>query len=150
MIYQRRLKTSMIKNIFSKIKFNWKSGITVALVSIPLSVSLAVASQSSPVEGIITAIWAGLVASLFGGSNYNIVGPTGALSGLLAAYALMHGSSSLAMLAIMCGVFILLAYVFKLERYLFFIPASTVHGFTLGVAFIILSINLILLLVSVA
>jgi SulP family sulfate permease len=127
----------MTKNIFSKIKLNWKSGITVALVSIPLSVSLAVASQSSPVEGIITAIWAGLVASLFGGSNYNIVGPTGALSGLLAAYALMHGSQSLAMLAIMCGVFILLAYLFKLERYLFFIPASTVHGFTLGVAFII-------------
>lgn len=116
---------------------NWKSGVTVALVSIPLSVSLAVASGASPVVGIITAIWAGLVASIWGGSNFNIVGPTGALSGILAAYALLHGAESLAVLAVVSGVFILLAWVFKLERYLVFVPASAIHGFTLGVAFII-------------
>lgn len=116
---------------------NWKSGVTVALVSIPLSVSLAVASGTSPVAGIITAVWAGLLASMLGGSNYNIIGPTGALSGLLAAYALIHGAASLALLAIVSGIFILIAYAFRLERYLVFIPASAIHGFTLGVAFII-------------
>lgn len=123
--------------IFSKLKANWKSGLTVSLVSIPLSVSLAVASHASPVMGIVTAVWAGLVASFFGGSNFNIVGPTGALSGILATYAIAHGQESLAVLAIVSGVFILLAYFFHLERYLVFVPGSAIHGFTLGVAFII-------------
>lgn len=126
-----------MQSIISKLKANWQSGLTVSLVSIPLSVSLAVASNSTPTAGIITAIWAGLMASLFGGSNYNIVGPTGALSGILAAYALVHGAGALPMMAIVSAVFIFISYIFKLERYLVFIPASTVHGFTLGVAFII-------------
>lgn len=123
--------------VLSRIKANWASGVTVSLVSVPLSVSLAVASEATPVMGIITAIWAGLMAALFGGSNYNIVGPTGALSGLLAAYALTHGMHMLPMLAILTGILILLAYVARLERFLVFIPASAIQGFTLGVAFII-------------
>lgn len=126
-----------MNQLLQNLKSNWKSGITVAFVSIPLSVSLAVASHTSPVAGIITAIWAGFVASLFGGSNFNIIGPTGALSGLLATYAIAHGDSSLGMLAIVAGIFTLVAYFFRLERFLVFVPASTVHGFTLGVAFII-------------
>lgn len=126
-----------MSSIFHNFKINWKSGITVALVSIPLSVSLAVASESAPTAGIITAIWAGLVASFFGGSHYNIVGPTGALSGILAAYALTHGASSLEMIAIIAGAMILVAYLLKLQRFLIFVPASTMHGFTIGVALII-------------
>lgn len=127
----------MVTTLLQNLKNNWKSGITVSLVSIPLSVSLAVASQTSPVVGIITAIWSGLIASIFGGSNYNIVGPTGALSGVLATYAIVHGAHTLPMLAVITGMMILVAYVTKLERYLVFVPASTIHGFTLGVAFII-------------
>ncbi|MFA9288846.1 MAG: SulP family inorganic anion transporter [Weeksellaceae bacterium] len=126
-----------LKLLIDRIKSNWQAGLTVSLVSIPLSVSLAVASQTSPVVGIITAIWAGLIAAIFGGSKFNIVGPTGALSGILASYAIAHGAPSLALLAIVTGVFIMLAYFFKLERYLVFVPSSTIHGFTLGVAFII-------------
>lgn len=126
-----------LQTVTDRLRQNWKSGLTVALVSIPLSVSLAVASQSTPTAGIITAIWAGLLAAIFGGSHYNIVGPTGALSGILAAYALTNGASALSMLAIVSGVFIFIAYIFKLERFLVFVPASTVHGFTLGVAIII-------------
>jgi len=126
-----------MKDIFQKIQSNWKSAITVSLVSIPLSISLAIASQSTPLAGIITAIWAGLIASIFGGSNFNIVGPTGALSGIIAAFALTHGSGTLSMLAIVSGIFILVAYLFKLEKYLVFIPSSVIHGFTLGVAFVI-------------
>lgn len=124
-------------DVKSRLAANWQSGVTVSLVSIPLSVSLAVASQATPVMGIITAIWAGLMAAIFGGSNYNIVGPTGALSGLLAAYALTHGMQMLPMLAIVTGVFVLIAYVARLERFLVFVPASAIQGFTLGVAFII-------------
>ena len=120
-----------------KVKNNLKSGITVSLVSIPLSVSLAVASQTSPIVGIITAIWGGLLAGFFGGSNYNIVGPTGALSGILATYSLTYGAGALSSLAIITGIIILIAYFFHLEKYLVYIPQSAVEGFTLGVAFVI-------------
>lgn len=126
-----------MNNIAQRFKSNWKSGITVSLVSIPLSISLAIAAGSTPLAGIITAIWAGLIAALFGGSKFNIVGPTGALSGILATYAFIHGAESLALLAVVTGVIVLISWALKLEKYLVFIPASTIQGFTLGVAFII-------------
>jgi len=120
-----------------RIAENWKSGITVALISIPLSISLAVASGATPAMGIITAVWAGLLASIFGGSNFNIVGPAGALTGLLAAFALTHGMAMMPMLALVSGIFILISYALKLERYLVLVPATVMHGFSLGVALII-------------
>lgn len=116
---------------------NIKSGLTVALVSIPLSISLAMASGVSPVAGIITAIWAGLVGALLGGSNYNIIGPTGALAGFIASYALTAGPQAVPLLSICVGCFILLAYLLKLETYIVLIPSSVIHGFTLGIACII-------------
>ncbi|TAK04639.1 SulP family inorganic anion transporter [Patescibacteria group bacterium] len=128
---------SSMRSLTAKLKQNWKSGVTVSLVSIPLSVSLAVASHASPSMGIVTAVWAGLVASLFGGSNFNIVGPTGALSGLLAMYAMTHGAGTLPMLALLSGALILIAQLLRMERYLVLVPGSAIHGFTLGVAFII-------------
>lgn len=120
-----------------KLKTNWKSGLTVSLVAIPLSISLAVAAGATPTQGIITAIWAGILASLFGGSDYNIVGPTGALSGVLATFAFVNGAEKFGFLAVVVGLIILIAWFFKLERYLIYIPANTIQGFTLGVAFII-------------
>jgi len=119
------------------LKNNWKSGVTVSLVSIPLSISLAVATGATPLMGIITAIWAGLLASIFGGSNFNVVGPTGALSGLLAVFAVSHGAESLPALAILTGIIIIISFIFHFEKYLILIPSSVIHGFTLGVAFII-------------
>lgn len=120
-----------------RLKQNWKSGLTVALVSIPLSISLAIASQTSPLVGIITAVWAGLVAAIFGGSNYNIIGPTGALSGILGTFAIIHGADTLPTLAIVSGFLILISYLLRLEKFLNYVPGSTIQGFTLGVAFII-------------
>ncbi|MDD5397118.1 MAG: SulP family inorganic anion transporter [Candidatus Moranbacteria bacterium] len=127
----------MKKNIKEKILQNWKSGVTVSVVSIPLSISLAVAAGATPLMGIITAIWAGLVASMIGGSNFNIVGPTGALSGILIVYAVKYGIGILPTLAILAGIMTLIVYMLRWERYIVFIPSSVVHGFTLGVAFII-------------
>ena len=117
---------------------NWKSGLTIALVSIPIAISLSVASHATPTAGIITAIWAGFIAAFFGGSHYNIIGPTCALSGILATYAMTHGSDKLSMIAILAGFFILIAYAFKFEKYLLLIPGSAIQGFTLGVAAIII------------
>lgn len=126
---------------FSEIKTqliqNWKSGITVSLVSLPLSISLAIAANATPLMGAITAIWAGLFAALFAGSKFNIIGPTGALSGLLAMYALQFGVGILPILAILTGIIVLIFYYFHWEKYLLFIPSSVMHGFTLSVALII-------------
>jgi len=127
----------MKTTVINLVKANWKSGLTVGLVSIPLAVSLAVASHTTPIAGVITAIWAGIIASIFGGSNYNIIGPTGALAGVLILYSGIYGGGCLPMLAILSGVFIFLAYIFKLEKYLTFIPGSALHGFILGVSLII-------------
>ncbi len=122
---------------FSHVKNNWKSGLTVSLVSIPLSVSLSIAANASPLMGIITAVWAGIIAAILGGSNYNIVGPTGALSGMLAAFAINYGYSSLPLLAILSGAIIIVFFALRFEKYIVLIPSSIVHGFTLGVALII-------------
>ncbi|NOS68222.1 MAG: SulP family inorganic anion transporter [Candidatus Peribacteraceae bacterium] len=116
---------------------NWKSGVTVSLVSIPLSVSLAIAAGATPVMGVITAIWAGIVASIFGGSNYNIIGPTGALSGVLAAASFRYGVGALPVLAVLSGILIFVFYMLRWDRYIIFIPSAVTHGFTLGLAFII-------------
>lgn len=121
----------------NKIQFNWKSGITVAFVSIPLSIALAIASGATPTQGIITAFWAGLLGSILGGSNFNIIGPTGALSGILMTYSIVNGYAVLPVIAIISGLLILLVWFLKLDRYIIFIPKVVIHGFTLGVAFII-------------
>lgn len=121
----------------TKIIQNWKSGITVSLVSIPLALALAITSGATPTQGIITAFWAGLLGGIFGGSDFNIIGPTGALAGILVTYTLKHGYQTLPMVALLTGLIILLAYTFRLDKYIIFIPRSVIHGFTLGVAFII-------------
>lgn len=126
-----------MKQILGEMRRNWKSGLTVSLVSVPLSLSLAIAANATPMMGIITAIWAGLFAAAFGGSRFNVVGPTGALSGILAAFALQNGVEMLPILSIASGAVILAVYFLQWERYIVFIPSSVTHGFTLGVAFII-------------
>lgn len=126
-----------MSSLSSKLRTNWKAGLSVALISLPLSLSLAIASKAAPITGVITAVWAGLAAAIFGGSVYNVIGPAGALSGILATYAMTYGAENLPMLAILTGVLTLVFYALKWDKYIVFIPSSVVHGFTLGVALII-------------
>ncbi len=121
----------------NSLKLNWKSGLTVAFISIPLSLALAIASGATPVQGIITAFWAGLIGAFLGGSPFNIIGPTGALSGILISFAITSGYYGLPVIAFLSGLIILLFYIFKFDKYIIFIPRSVVQGFTLGVAFLI-------------
>jgi len=123
--------------LWTEIKRNLKPGITVSLVSVPLSISLAIAGGATPVMGVLTAFWAGLFSAIFGGSHYNVVGPTGALSGVLTAGSLKYGTQVLPIFAIVAGLMCFLVWLFKLDRYVMFIPSSVIHGFTVGVAFII-------------
>ena len=108
---------------FVEIANNMKSGLTVALVSLPLSISLAIAADATPVQGIITACWAGGVSAAFGGSHYNVVGPTGALSGILSYYSVTYGSDIQPILAILTGIMCLGVYFSRLDKYLVFIPS---------------------------
>jgi MFS superfamily sulfate permease-like transporter len=132
-----RVPTIKGKPFFHELVLNLKSGLTVALVSLPLSISLAIAADATPVQGIITAVWAGGLAAVLGGSHYNIVGPTGALSGILSFYSVTYGSAILPILAMLTGIFSMLVYMSRLDKYLVFIPSAVMHGFSMGVAFII-------------
>jgi SulP family sulfate permease len=122
---------------FFDVKSNLSSGITVGLVNIPLSLALGIACGATPLQGIITAIWAGILSSMLGGSKFNILGPTGALSGILMGFAVLNGAETLPFMAIAVGLSILLCYFFKWYKYIIFIPVSAIQGFTLGVALLL-------------
>jgi SulP family sulfate permease len=123
--------------IFIALQRNVRPGITVALMNIPLSISLAVASDASPVMGCITSIWAGTICAFFGGSHYNIVGPTGALSGLLSVAAVQFGQDCLPLLAIMAGMLSMIVVSTNMDKLALLVPANTMQGFKIAVAVII-------------
>jgi SulP family sulfate permease len=119
------------------IKQNLASGISVSIVSICLSIPLAIASGATPMQGIFAAMWGGFFASLFGGSNYNIIGPAGALTGLLISFVMTYGAVWLPGLTIAIGIWILLIWLLKISRYITLIPSTALHGFMMGVGLII-------------
>lgn len=120
---------------------NWKSGLTVALISVPLSIALSVASGAGPIPGVITGIWATLIAAIFGSNNYNVIGAAGALTTVLFAATLMApgdlGPAVLPMIAIVSGLMILGVWAIKADRFLYYVPSSIMYGFAAGVAFLI-------------
>ena len=122
------------KNILSKIKLNWKSALTVAMVTLPLSIAISVASGGTPTQGVITSVWATFIAGIFGGSHYNILGVAGALTTILLAFSLEYGFSFLPLVAITSGLIILFIYILKFEKYLVYVPSSVMYGFAGGVA----------------
>lgn len=122
-----------IKHFFDKALQNRKSWLAVAVVAVPLSVSLALANGATPLQGIITAVWAGAFAAFFGGSNYNIFGPAGALSALVLAFASIYGAQYIPLLAIVSGGFILVIHLLRLTKYIALIPSTALHGFIIGV-----------------
>ncbi|MCK9378963.1 MAG: SulP family inorganic anion transporter [Candidatus Moranbacteria bacterium] len=133
------IKKGSKKRLISLVSVNLRPAITVAIVSIPLSIALSIASGAGPVPGIITGFWATIIAGFFGGSRYNVVGPAGALTSILFAVVAgsivgISGPWVLPILAITSGLMILLAYFLKGERYLKYIPSSVVLGFSAGVA----------------
>eukprot|EP01126_Amoeba_proteus_P066624 TRINITY_DN9685_c0_g2_i2.p1 TRINITY_DN9685_c0_g2~~TRINITY_DN9685_c0_g2_i2.p1 ORF type:complete len:663 (+),score=126.30 TRINITY_DN9685_c0_g2_i2:97-2085(+) len=130
-------KREIPRLLLNELKENWRSGTSVALVSLPLSISLAVAADATPNMGMITASWAGLIHSLFGGCQYNIVGPTGALSGILSMYAIRYGIEVIPFLGLLSAILATIVWLIRLDKFLVFIPSSVVHGFTVGVALII-------------
>ena len=122
------------ESLRQKLKTNIIPAITVALVSVPLSSALAMASGSTPMHGLTTAIYGPAIQGLIGGSNYNILGPAGALVNILNKYAVTYGAEIIPILAIVGGIISLFVYLFKLEKYCMLIPVSVLEGFSLSVA----------------
>ena len=103
-------------------------------MSIPLSCALAIASGATPMMGLSAAIYGPAVGGLVGGSNYNILGPAGALVNILNRLALENGREIIPWVAFFAGLISLGVWALKLERYCTLIPNSVLEGFSFGVA----------------
>ncbi len=110
------------------------AGIIVGIVALPLAIAFGIASGVSPEKGIITAIVAGLLISVFGGSKVQIGGPTGAFIVIIYGIIEQYGMSGLTIATFMAGVFLILLGVMRLGSIIKFIPYPIVVGFTSGIA----------------
>lgn len=114
------------------------AGIIVAIIALPLSIALAIASGASPAQGLYTAIVAGFVIALLGGSNVNISGPTAAFATIVAGIIATNGMSGLAVATVMAGIILILMGICRMGSLIRFIPDSITIGFTSGIAVTIL------------
>ena len=115
------------------------AGLTVAVVALPLSLALAIASGVSPGRGLFTAIVAGAIVSALGGSRYQIAGPTGAFVVVVAGVVQQFGYEGLAAATFMAGVLLIITGIARLGTYIKYIPFPVVTGFTAGIAVVIFS-----------
>lgn len=113
------------------------AGVTVALVALPLSIAIAIASGVPPVAGLVTAIVAGFLISALGGSRVQIGGPTGAFIVIVYGVVHDHGYAGLLLATSMAGVILLVAGFLRAGRLIQLVPESVIEGFTIGIAVVI-------------
>src|SRR5687767_431450 len=116
---------------------NLVAGLVVGVVAMPLAMAFAIASGATPAQGLYTAIVAGLVTSLFGGTRVQISGPTGAFIAVLAGITAQYGIAGLQAATVMAGFILLVMGVARLGTVIKFIPSPVIVGFTAGIAVII-------------
>ncbi len=110
------------------------AGLIVAIIALPLSIALAIASGVSPEKGLYTAIVAGFVIALLGGSRVNISGPTAAFAAIVAGIVAEHGVEGLAVATLMAGAILIIMGFLRLGSLIKYIPESITVGFTSGIA----------------
>jgi SulP family sulfate permease len=125
-LFNRR---DVVKNILA--------GVIVGIVALPLAMAFAIASGAKPEQGIYTAIVAGLVTTIFGGSRVQISGPTGAFIVILAAITAKYGYDGLQIATLMAGVMLMIMGFAKFGAVIRFIPMPVITGFTTGIAVLI-------------
>ena len=113
------------------------AGLTVAIVALPLSMAIAIASGATPAQGLYTAIVGGFLVSLLGGSRFQIGGPAGAFIVLVAATVAQHGMEGLILATFLSGVMLTVVGFLRLGTFIKFIPFPVTVGFTAGIAVII-------------
>lgn len=110
------------------------AGVIVAIIALPLSIALAIASNATPEMGLFTAIIAGFVTALFGGSRVNITGPTAAFATIVAGIIVAQGFEGLFLATIMAGIILILMGVLRVGSLIKYIPHTITIGFTAGIA----------------
>ncbi len=118
------------------------AGLTVAIVALPLSMAIAIASGVGPERGLYTAIVGGFLVSALGGSRFQIGGPAGAFIVLVAATVARYGVDGLILATLMSGVILMAGGLLRLGTFIKYIPYPVTVGFTSGIAVIILASQL--------
>ncbi|WP_327714252.1 SulP family inorganic anion transporter [Streptomyces sp. NBC_00490] len=113
------------------------AGLTVAIVALPLALGFGVSSGLGAQAGLATAVVAGALAAIFGGSNLQVSGPTGAMTVVLVPIVAQHGPSGVLTVGLMAGGILVALAVLKAGKYMQYVPAPVVEGFTLGIACVI-------------
>ncbi len=113
------------------------AGLTVAIVALPLALGFGVSSGLGAEAGLATAVVAGALAALFGGSNLQVSGPTGAMTVVLVPIVSEYGPTGVLTVGLMAGVMLVGLALLRAGRYMRYIPAPVVEGFTLGIACVI-------------
>lgn len=126
----------------ARLKSDAIAGLTVAIVALPLSMAIAIASGVGPDRGLYTAIVGGFLVSAFGGSRHQIGGPAGAFIVLVAATVARQGIDGLLLAVFLSGLFMIAAGYLRLGKYIKFIPYPVTVGFTAGIAVIIFASQL--------
>ncbi|MEH2339826.1 SulP family inorganic anion transporter [Nostoc sp.] len=130
-------KPQRLGSLFSGLRGDLTGGLTAAVVALPLALAFAVASGVEPKAGLYTAIVAGIVAAIFGGSSVQITGPTGAMAVILVAIVGKYGIEKVWIAGVMAGIIQIALGVAKLGQLVKFIPYPVTAGFTNGTAVII-------------
>jgi SulP family sulfate permease len=144
----RELFTPKLATVFRegydlrKLQADAMAGLTVAIVALPLSMAIAIASGAAPERGLYTAIVGGFLISALGGSRFQIGGPAGAFIVLVAATIERHGYDGFLLATMIAGVALLLLGFLRLGTYIKYIPHPVIVGFTAGIAAIILASQL--------
>jgi SulP family sulfate permease len=113
------------------------AGITVALVALPLSIAIAIASGADPRAGLVTAIIGGLLISMLGGSKVQIGGPTGAFIVVVYDIITRFGFDGLLLATLMAGIILVIGGLLRAGRFIALVPEPVIEGFTIGIALII-------------
>ena len=138
----RRSLTRLYKDEFTgyslaKFQQDLLAGLTVAAVALPLALAFGVASGASAAAGLVTAVLAGLIMGLLTGAPFQISGPTGAMSAVLIVLVSRYGLEGIWVAGLLSGMALLVIGLLRLGRFIAFIPAPVISGFTSGIALII-------------
>ena len=125
------------QHIFDFWRKDLLAGVTVGVVALPLALGFAITTGAPASVGLVTAIIAGFIAALFGGSNFQVTGPTGAMTVVLVPIVVNYGLSSLAIIGVGAGLLIIIMSLIRAGNLIDSVPISVMEGFTLGIAVII-------------
>lgn len=127
---------------FGALRADLLAGLTVAIVAVPLSLAIAIASGVTPDRGLFTSIVGGFLISALGGSRFQIGGPAGAFIVLVAATVARHGVEGLAVAMVLSGLMMIAGGALRLGQYIRYVPYPVTVGFTSGIAVVILASQL--------